>query len=205
MLKANALAPKHVSKRAIRQRREGHPLPRSAHSRFGIGANRSPGTARRGARSARPLAGLHRANSCLRARSTVPIVIEEPRGSRSAVGEVELPLRHSQAARPLRQRELQRDAGRPHASRCTLEAPSPRRTRCAGATLAHRRARAPAATRLTELSQGHAAVRGTEGREELVHSPPQRGSPQTPKAHRLRTISLEPTDPTWRRPSRIQP
>jgi hypothetical protein len=43
----------------------------------------------------------------------------------------------------LRERELQRDADRPHASNGAHEAPSPRRTRCAGATLAHRRARAP--------------------------------------------------------------
>ena len=69
-------------------------------------------------------------------------VIEEPRGSRSAVGEVEQPQRHPQSPAPLRAKtEPQGDAGRPHASRGTREAPSPRRTTAAGATLAHCRAR----------------------------------------------------------------
>src|SRR6478609_10923866 len=43
----------------------------------------------------------------------------------------------------VRDRERQGDAGGPHASSGTHEAPSPRRAVAAGATLAHRRTRAP--------------------------------------------------------------
>ena len=59
------------------------------------------------------------------------------------MGEVEQPQRHPQSPARLRAKtERQGDAGRPHTSRGTHEAPSPRRTMGARATLAHRRARA---------------------------------------------------------------
>ncbi len=53
----------------------------------------------------------------------------EPRGSRAAVGEVELPPRLPTAARTRREHELPGDAGRPHAFSSTQKAPSPQRTR----------------------------------------------------------------------------
>ncbi len=59
---------------------------------------------------------------------------------------VELPHRRARAARPPRDRELQSDAGRPHAPPGTHQAaaPKPQSSKMsAGATLAHRRTRAP--------------------------------------------------------------
>ena len=110
-----------------------------ASSRCGKPSRRSPPSAARvdAPRIANSL------NGAAMGRPLSRSVIEEPRGSRSAVGEVEQPQRHPQSPAPLRAKTgPQGDAGRPHASRGTHEAPSPRRNPCAGATLARRRARA---------------------------------------------------------------
>src|SRR6188768_4042668 len=54
----------------------------------------------------------------------------EPRGSPSAVGEVELLHRRARAVPPSRERELQRDAGRPHAPHGTHQAAVPQSSNC---------------------------------------------------------------------------
>lgn len=105
---------------------------------------------------------------------------EERRAPRSAVGEVELPLRPPKPRATQRDRELQGDAGRPHASNGTHQASSPRPQNVCGSDPRSPPSAGSAATSRAEgrtaPSQGRTAVRETERRKELVHSRPQRGS-----------------------------
>ena len=78
-------------------------------------------------------------------------------------GEVELPHRRAEAGTPARDRELQRDVGRPRAPHGTHQAAVPQSSKLrAGATLALRRRPGPAATSLQGALQARAGVRGID-------------------------------------------